>query len=648
MPKVDPLAGPLEVSLERFNRQSAELKTKVFGRVVDASGAPVVGAKVEPEGIQRGTGGSWGALKGVDPLAITDENGEFLLTAQEPFDALHLIIEARGLAKLRRNGLAPDQEHVITLTEGASVTGRVLAEGKPLPNVAVGIAGANRMAGEFVGYWEIGTDDQGRFLFPSLPTNTEYFVYGIARTLHEYGAIPAKKVRAQGDGTVTDIGDLTIGPGLRLAGQVVLSDGANVPDKTRVTVGFDDAWDAQYAEVDGEGRFEIKGIPPKASLSVSTRVKEYRFSGRNASLDPWNPFSLVGRLDVDKTDLVILLEPGSNLQPNRARSVSPDDHPRGRPLRGAEVPTDLSDYLVLAGRVLDAETEEAIDRFQVTPGSRSNRPNKIAWETHRTEVHQEGHYRLLLPKRAHTPQLLVEADGYLPTASPPFSASDTNFVFKLKKGDGPRGRVLDADGKPAGGEFVFRVDPGEQISLLDTGEIRAYLANESRVMSDPDGFFSFPPRLETGKIYVATEAGYAEHRADASEARLEVRLQSWGRIEGKLMQDGKPVAHETVGLNFARSFNPDEPWVNLQHAVKTDAEGRFTFERVPPGELNIVTRQPIDQQGLRGGWMNVPQATVTVKPGESATIEMEKKASGIRAGPSVPRATIIEKLGQKK
>jgi hypothetical protein len=130
---------------------------------------------------------------------------------------------------------------------------------------------------------------------------------------------------------------LNVVPALRLAGEVRLSDGATPPAQTRVTVGFDDAWDSQYAELDPAGRFELHGLPPHAVVSLSTRVKGYRFSGKNSSLEPWNPFHLIGRLDENKTNLVILLEPGKDLEPGR--DFSPEDQPKNRPLSGAEPPS---------------------------------------------------------------------------------------------------------------------------------------------------------------------------------------------------------------------------------------------------------------------------------------------------------------------
>ena len=64
-------------------------------------------------------------------------------------------------------------------------------------------------------------------------------------------------------------------------------------------------------EADEQGRFRFFGVPAE-SIGLSVRVKGYRLSAHNKSLDTMNPFHLVGQLKADKTDLVVELEPGDN------------------------------------------------------------------------------------------------------------------------------------------------------------------------------------------------------------------------------------------------------------------------------------------------------------------------------------------------
>jgi hypothetical protein len=245
-------------------------------------------------------------------------------------------VEARGFAKRKFFKLAGGQTHELKLTEGASVVGRVVMNGQPLKNVMVGLVSVDRSE-SFTGDFTVGTNDEGRFLFVNIPPYQTYYVYGIMDSVREYGAIPIKKIRVSADGSSKDAGELTVAPAHRLAGRVVLADGTPVPPKTRLLVGRAEAWDTASVELDEHGRFDLRGIPPE-SVGVSVRVRGYRFSDKNKSLDRLNGGSLVGRIDHDIIDLQLLLEPGQFAPPDfNAPPASPEDwQPRGKPLHGAE------------------------------------------------------------------------------------------------------------------------------------------------------------------------------------------------------------------------------------------------------------------------------------------------------------------------
>ena len=90
------------------------------------------------------------------------------------------------------------------------------------------------------------------------------------------------------------------------------------------------------------------------------------------------------------------------------------------------------------------------------------------------------------------------------------------------------------------------------------------------------------------------------------------------------MRQGKPVEGETVDAHYNTAFSPDRPMLHL-HGARTDAEGRFKIDRLPPGELQITTRITIGS-GMRTGWRDQPQKTFTAPPGETVDLgEIEKK-----------------------
>jgi hypothetical protein len=224
--KVDPAHGPVDVELEPVDSAEITPDRSIRGQVVGPDGKPVVGAVVESRGIRRknDAGSMWGQLPGVDPLAVTDEQGEFLLSAREPFQSLDVRVEARTFANKQLDNLASGTvRHKLTLTEGVTVKGRVVWQDKPLAGVSVGMVSVDRGVENFTGNFDIGTDSEGRFAFVNLPPNVDYFIYGLMDTLRRYGAIPTRKIHAGEDGAIVDAGDLAVGPSERLAGRVTCS-----------------------------------------------------------------------------------------------------------------------------------------------------------------------------------------------------------------------------------------------------------------------------------------------------------------------------------------------------------------------------------------------------------------------------------------
>ena len=145
----------------------------------------------------------------------------------------------------------------------------------------------------------------------------ELYVYGLMKTIGPYGAIPTRKVKTGRDGTTTDIGDIVVEKGHKLAGRIVLDDRQPVPPHTRLLVSREHAWDSLMIELDKDGRFEAGGLPNE-EMTLSSVIPGYRLSPRNACSSPLNPGLLQGLVDRDLCDLAILFEKGD-------RTSSQDD-----------------------------------------------------------------------------------------------------------------------------------------------------------------------------------------------------------------------------------------------------------------------------------------------------------------------------------
>jgi len=155
----------------------------------------------------------------VDPVAVTNLRGEFLLTSKSPIKSITAKVQARGLAsKIFRElePTAPKQE--LKLGRGVTVTGRILHQGKPLAGVIVGLAQARRTPEDFLGPTQIATDASGRFVFSSVapggqgtkfspavahnyPPDDLYYLYGIMSSVKAFGCVPVVDVTVGADAT---------------------------------------------------------------------------------------------------------------------------------------------------------------------------------------------------------------------------------------------------------------------------------------------------------------------------------------------------------------------------------------------------------------------------------------------------------------
>src|SRR5206468_11767327 len=107
--------------------------------------------------------------------------------------------------------------------------------------------------------------------------------------------------------------------------------GTPLPGGARIMLGREQAWDQlPNVDVSADGRFVFEGVP-KESVAVSPRLKGYKLSLLNPSLDRLNGFSVVGREEGNVDDLIILVEPGE-FHPDY-NNPGPDPQPYIKPRR---------------------------------------------------------------------------------------------------------------------------------------------------------------------------------------------------------------------------------------------------------------------------------------------------------------------------
>jgi len=293
--KVDPSSGT-SVTATLVRRKIVSDPERVFrGRIEDSDGLAVRDVVVQPIGLllDSKTGSSrYGKIEGLDPVAISNEKGEFEIAYSKPGLKILVSVEARSMAPAFSVIPAGLERHVITIAHGATVRGRLVQDGKPVGDAEVGLIARPR--GGFDGNLElvghpydelrIGTQQDGTFAITDVPAPVDWYIYSKMESIATRGATGAVECATKHDKEIVDVGDLRIKPAHRLRGRVVLSNGKPISDGMRVTISSERAWDTQTAMLSPEGRFEFVGLAG-GSYSVFASVKGYTLAKTSVSVD---------------------------------------------------------------------------------------------------------------------------------------------------------------------------------------------------------------------------------------------------------------------------------------------------------------------------------------------------------------------------
>jgi len=312
--RVDPRSGAVTITLTR--RSSADADRLITGLVLDPENKPVLGAVVEPNGVHvdrpRPGGGvtrsiGYGNIPGLDKLSITNAKGEFALRVPQTGARLDVRVRARNLAPYIERMLASGESRTIRMKEGATITGRVLRDGKPAPGLTVAFIQRNRSSSGFLGKQEIGTDENGRFVMTNLGANETYIVYGPMER-NASAVIGPRVVSVGSDETSADAGTLAIGQGRRIAGTIIVPEGVSIPRKSRMMLSTELASDAQTVEIGSDHAFAFEHVVITDSVRLHLRLPGLKFSRHSTAYDPEDEEMVIAPAACDWTDVRVVLE----------------------------------------------------------------------------------------------------------------------------------------------------------------------------------------------------------------------------------------------------------------------------------------------------------------------------------------------------
>ncbi len=343
-PDADPAKGPMAIRLNRHDLDNRAAGFVLRGRVLHGD-RPVKNATVRAFGMRTENGGRrlGGFGNVIDPLAVSNERGEFRMSVAEKDAAFLLEVKGAFLAPVRLGPLqAGATVHDIKLVAGVTVKGRVVKDGKPLPGITM-LLMPHAERPMFSKFDRIATGPDGVFEFRNVPPDRDAHIFGMMESCAPHGVLAARPVRIGASGSTVDLGDLAVLPGHRIAGRLIVDDGKPVPPQTRVTLTLFskdvDFADAQFLEVAPDGVIKFAGLAA-GQYRLEVKAKGYRLSPKNQSYESYPRLAmshLTGRVDRDLKGLRILLEPDSTPLPAAAkRGLSPKERVRrlDAPLQG--------------------------------------------------------------------------------------------------------------------------------------------------------------------------------------------------------------------------------------------------------------------------------------------------------------------------
>jgi protocatechuate 3,4-dioxygenase beta subunit len=305
---VDPAMGPARTAILRPRQAVGDPARIVRGKVVDSGGLPMRDAIVKAQGIlyddpERGGHVSmYGEVASLDPIAVTNDQGEFEISYDRAALETLIIVEARGMAPKLFNHLSTGLDrHTLTVTEGATVRGRLVQNGKPVADAEVGLIARQRAMGaelKLIGspYEEIriGTQSDGTFVITNAPAPVDWYAYGKMESLAGHGGTVPIECATKIDGEDVDVGDIQVQPGYRLRGKVVLSDGKPIAPGMNVILSSVKAFDSQKTALQADGSFEFTGLAP-GKYEINASVRGYKEAEWDYKTQPERP----GTVQVD-------------------------------------------------------------------------------------------------------------------------------------------------------------------------------------------------------------------------------------------------------------------------------------------------------------------------------------------------------------
>ncbi|XHR27205.1 MAG: M56 family metallopeptidase [Chthoniobacteraceae bacterium] len=263
----------------------------------------------------------------------------------------------------------------------------------------------------------------------------------------------------------------------------------------------------------------------------------------------------------------------------------------------------------------ETQTKEPVPSFTVSSVE----------ENEQTEIIGKGENGVfigLVPLRkinSSNTRLKVEAQGFVPfTTGPTMLFATLEASVTLTRAISGPNIVFLPDGTPAAkARLLISTDPHKpyfRFSFRSRSGIPEESSSQIQVIrTDDAGHFSLPENSSDQPVIITHKDGFLETSLARLRQTSEVRLHPWGRMEGTLTENGKPKPDQRLELLFTE--RPDY-YLAVDYYQKTDLNGHFVFDKVPPGDCTLACTAP-----SKGTWSRYHVFPVKVAAGETTKVD---------------------------
>jgi protocatechuate 3,4-dioxygenase beta subunit len=231
----------------------------------------------------------------------------------------------------------------------------------------------------------------------------------------------------------------------------------------------------------------------------------------------------------------------------------------------------------------------------------------------------------------------IEAEGYASFVTRTVLPDEREARLDIKMRPSPLNwiTVLLPDGRTAVDTDVGLVSTTASLRLTPNGFSRqqGYPYDRSAlIVTDAKGRFSWSANEQLLQIISANLLGYAEATPAELRDQSILRLRPWGRLEGIITSNGKPLVAQQLMLQLTS----DARGIRLDHdsyRATTDKDGRFRFEKVPPTHL-LLQRAEKSQHDDSTSYLAFE--TVAVEPGATTTLHLDARDRSFALQPRWP------------